>query len=53
MMNNETLTLYYYDELSAAKCREVEAALREGLSEVFGTEPRTAILRAPASGWQA
>ena len=27
MMNDETLTLYYYDELSAAERREVEAAL--------------------------
>ena len=26
-MNDETLTLYYYDELSAAERREVEAAL--------------------------
>ena len=26
-MNDETLTLYYYDELGAAERREVEAAL--------------------------
>jgi anti-sigma factor RsiW len=26
-MNDETLTLYYYDELNAAERREVEAAL--------------------------